>query len=172
MLIGIKEWATNSMCGQIFMFLQNNNQRKRRLFFWPYITLCKVITSSLYLCPMIMVSRFSVRSLLVMSPILILSVFTILVRASCQAARAPVWSWGKLWAPFLIVRNADSDRIENIHCFLIGRQIYSWQSYWATMLEAETLEMHPWWFLQFQGNKYLTIWVRSRIIGDIEVNIV
>ena len=66
-------------------------------FFWPYITLCKVITSSLLslpddngepvLCP---------RLPLVMSPILILSVFTILVRASCQVARAPVWSLGKL----------------------------------------------------------------------------
>ena len=131
------------MCGKIFMFLQNNNQRKRRLFFWPYITLCKVITSSLLSLPDDNGEPVLCPLLLVMSPILILSVFTILARASCQAARAPVWSWGKLWAPFLIVRNADSDRIENIHCFLIGQQIYSWQSYWATMLEAETLEMHP-----------------------------
>ena len=67
-MLGIKERAINSMRWHILIFLQNNIQRKRRLFFWPYITLCKVITSSLYLCPMIMVSRFSVRSLLVMSP--------------------------------------------------------------------------------------------------------
>ena len=70
--------------------LKSNNQRKRRLFFWAYITLCKVISSPLLspidnrepvLCP---------RLLLVMSHFNFVCFYN--PGPPCQAAEAPVWS--------------------------------------------------------------------------------
>ena len=71
--------------------LKSNNQRKRRLFFWAYITVCKVISSLLCYHPLIIVSRFSVhRLLLVMSHFNFVCFYN--PGPPCQAAEAPVWS--------------------------------------------------------------------------------
>ena len=128
----------------------NNNQRKQRLFFWltslyvkwsPLLCYLAIDKSEPVLCPLLLVMSHS--------PILILSVFTILARAPCQAAgrlsgsglgancghHFSLWgmqaqtekiTWLSHWSAdslpvFLLVDNAGSSSTENASLMIFPR---------------------------------------------------